>query len=127
MQGPDASWGRLAAPLELRPKVYWWGKRRGIKGVDHSGSRLIANVLVGRGDSFESLPMSQKTHGQARPYSEPSATIVGTVEELGLEDAHRFCGNAIQMHPHKPGKEQSHRTPTVCRDIRWQTCFSDAR
>jgi uracil-DNA glycosylase len=55
--------------------------------------------------------LNHRLTSSARPYSEPSATIVWEeLYRLGIEER-TILWNALPMHPHKPGNKQSNRTP----------------
>jgi uracil-DNA glycosylase len=110
--GPDAKLARLAAHLDCDPKFILCGEAAGYQGCRHSGIAFTSERLLLEGEIPRISPMSQRLTNRRRPYSEPSATIVWkALYELGIEE-HTILWNALQMHPHKPGKEQSNRTPT---------------
>ena len=91
--------------------LFFAEKRRVIAGADTAGSRLLANVSCWMGKIPRISPMSHRLTSRARPYSEPSATIVWrALHNLGIEKR-TILWNALQMHPHEPWNEQSNRTP----------------
>jgi len=110
--GPDAKLARLAAHLDCNPKFILCGEAAGYLGCRHSGIAFTSERLLLDGAIPRISPMSQRLTSRPRPYSEPSATIVWrALYELGIEEA-TILWNALQMHPHRPKKEQSNRTPT---------------
>jgi uracil-DNA glycosylase len=110
--GPDAKLARLAAHLDCDPEFVLCGEAPGYLGCRHSGIAFTSERLLLRGEIPRISPMSHRLTTRSRPYSEPSATIVWrTLYELGIEER-TILWNALQMHPHQPGKEQSNRTPT---------------
>ena len=57
--------------------------------------------------------MSHRLTVRRLPYREPSATIVWKVlHNLGIEKR-TILWNALPLHPHEPGDEQSNRTPNL--------------
>ena len=69
---------------------------------------------AGWGDSSHTSDESQ-THHQGPSLLERSATIVWKVlYDLGIEER-TILWNALPLHPHEPGNEQSNRTPTSAR------------
>ena len=110
--GPDAKLARLAAHLDCDPKFILCGEAAGYQGCRHSGIAFTSERLLLEGKIPRISPMSQRLTSRRRPYSEPSATIVWkALYELGIEER-TVLWNALQMHPHERGKEQSNRTPT---------------
>ena len=78
----------------------------------HSGIAFTSERLLLRGEIPRISAMNQRLTSRPIPYSEPSATIVWrALYELGIEER-TILWNALQMHPHRPGEEQSNRTPT---------------
>jgi len=110
--GPDAKLARLAAHLDCDPKFILCGEAAGYQGCRHSGIAFTSERLLREGRIPRILKMNHRLTSRVLPYSEPSATIVWkALYELGIEER-TILWNALQMHPHRPGKEQSNRTPT---------------
>jgi hypothetical protein len=111
--GPDAKLDRLAAHLDCDPEFILCGEASGYQGCRHSGVAFTSERLLLAGEIPRISPVSHRLTSRPRPYSEPSATIVWrALHELGIEER-TILWNALQMHPHKPGDEQSNRTPTL--------------
>ena len=110
--GPDAKLARLAAHLDCDPEFVLCGEAPGYLGCRHSGIAFTSERLLLCGRIPRISPMNHRLTSRALPYSEPSATIVWeALFKLGVEER-TILWNALQMHPHRPGKEQSNRTPT---------------
>jgi hypothetical protein len=110
--GPDAKLARLAAHLDCDPEFVLCGEAPSYLGCRHSGIAFTSERLLLDGEIPRISPMSQRLTSRPRPYSEPSATIVWkALYNLSIEKR-TILWNALQMHPHRPGKEQSNRTPT---------------
>ena len=110
--GPDAKLARLAAHLDCDPEFILCGEAPGYLGCRHSGIAFTSERLLLRGEIPRISTLSHRLTSRPRPYSEPSATIVWrALYELGIDDR-TILWNALQMHPHRPGEEQSNRTPT---------------
>ena len=110
--GPDAKLARLAAHLDCDPEFVLCGEAPGYLGCRHSGIAFTSERLLLGGKIPRISSMKYRLTSRALPYSEPSATIVWeALYKLGIEER-TFLWNALQMHPHRPGKEQSNRTPT---------------
>jgi hypothetical protein len=110
--GPDAKLARLAAHLDCDPKFILCGEAAGYQGCRHSGIAFTSERLLLDGQIPRVPRMSHRLTSKRRPYSEPSATIVWReLHNLGIENC-TILWNALPMHPHKPGKKQSNRTPT---------------
>jgi len=109
--GPDAKLARLAAHLDCGPEFILCGEAPGYLGCRHTGIAFTSERLLLDGQIPRIPPMSHRLTSRARPYSEPSATIVWrALYALGIEER-TILWNALQMHPHEPGNEQSNRTP----------------
>jgi len=110
--GPDAKLARLAAHLDCDPEFLLCGQAPGYLGCRHSGIAFTSERLLLCGKIPRIAPMNYRLTSRARPYSEPSATIVWeALYRLGIEKR-TILWNALQMHPHRLGEEQSNRTPT---------------
>ena len=109
--GPDAKLARLAAHLDCDPKFILCGEAPSCRGCRHSGIAFTSERQLLAGEIPRISRMSYRLTSRARPYSESSATIVWrALHNLGIEK-HTILWNALQMHPHEPGNEQSNRTP----------------
>ena len=109
--GPDAKLARLAAHLDCEPEFVLCGEAPSYRGCRHSGIAFTSECLLLDGRIPRISPMSHRLTSGANPYSEPSATIVWkALYDLGIEKR-TILWNALQMHPHEPGNEQSNRTP----------------
>jgi hypothetical protein len=110
--GPDAKLARLAAHLDCDPKFVLCGEAAGYLGCRHSGIAFTSERLLLNGEIPRISPMNHRLTGRALSYSEPSATIVWrALYKLGIEER-TILWNALPMHPHERGNEQSNRTPT---------------
>ena len=110
--GPDAKLARLAVHLDCDPKFILCGEAASYQGCRHSGIAFTSERLLWEGKIPRISPMNHRLTSRAPPYSELSATIVWeALYGLGIEE-HTILWNALPMHPHEPGDEQSNRTPT---------------
>jgi uracil-DNA glycosylase len=115
--GPKAKLARLAAHLGCVPEFILCGEASSHRGCRHSGIAFTSErqLLYGiplHGKVPRISPMNHRLTTRALPYSERSATIVWkALYELGIEKR-TILWNALPMHPHKSGDEQSNRTPT---------------
>jgi uracil-DNA glycosylase len=110
--GPDVKLARLAAHLDCDPEFILCGEAPGYCGCRHSGIAFTSEHLLLAGKIPRIAPMSHRLTTKERPYKERSATIVWkALYNLGIHER-TVLWNAVQMHPHKLGDEQSNRTPT---------------
>jgi hypothetical protein len=110
--GPDAKLARLAAHLDCNPKFILCGEAAGYQGCRYSGIAFTSERLLLHGKIPRISQTSHRLTSRALPYSEPSATIVWeALYKFGIQER-TILWNALPMHPHKPGKGQSNRTPT---------------
>jgi uracil-DNA glycosylase len=110
--GPDAKLARLAEHLACEPEFVLCGEAPSYSGCRHSGIAFTSERLLLEGKIPRISPMSERLTSRRLPYSERSATIVwNALYKLGIEER-TILWNALQMHPHRPGKPQSNRTPT---------------
>jgi hypothetical protein len=110
--GPAAKLDRLASHLACAPEFILCGEAAGYQGCRYSGIAFTSERLLLQGEIPRMAPISQRLTRRSSPYSEPSATIVwNALYQLGIEKR-TILWNALQMHPHKPEKNQSNRTPT---------------
>ncbi len=114
--GPDARLARLAAHLDCNPKFILCGEAPSHRGCRHSGIAFTSEHQLLHGIPLHGKipripPTSHRLTSRAKPYSEGSATTVwNELYKLGIEEC-TILWNALQMHPHEPGNEQSNRTP----------------
>lgn len=110
--GPHERCHRLAQHLACTPRLILCGEAPGfmgarISGIPFTSEKLLINNSVPRVTG----PWSRLST-RVRNWSEPSATIIWrALHGLGLAEQ-VVLWNALQMHPHRPGKPLSNRTPT---------------
>jgi len=110
--GPDAKLARLAAHLNCHPKFILCGEAPSHRGCRHSGIAFTSECQLLDGTIPRISKMNHRLTSGANPYFERSAKIVwNELYKLRIEKR-TILWNALQMHPHKPGNEQSNRTPT---------------
>jgi len=110
--GPDAKLDRLAAHLACDPKFILCGEAAGYQGCRHSGIAFTSEYLLLKGEIPRISAVNHRLTVRKLPYREPSATIVWeALHKLGIEER-TILWNALPMHPHKPGRKRSNRTPT---------------
>lgn len=102
---------RLAQHLDCEPDCILIGEAPGYQGCRYSGVAFTSERLLGEG-AIPRIPVpAGRLSLRARPFSEPSATIVWkTLFRLGLAER-TVLWNALQMHPFKPDNPWSNRTP----------------
>ncbi|MFO1402520.1 MAG: uracil-DNA glycosylase [Steroidobacteraceae bacterium] len=110
---PAARRARLRAHLDCDPLLLLLGEAAGYQGCHVSGIPFTSERLLLEG----AIPRVAAPHGRlstrARPWSEPSATIVWeALHALGLAER-TILWNAFPWHPHRPGEPHSNRTPTA--------------
>lgn len=104
---------RLARHLDCDPMAILVGEAPGYQGCRYSGVAFTSERLLIEGAIPRIAPLSHRLSRRARPFSEPSATIVWrTLYELGVAER-TILWNAVQLHPHKPNEPWSNRTPTT--------------
>ena len=83
------------------------GEAAGYQGMRWSGIAFTSEF-----DLLRWGPPYRRSSRRARPWKEPSGTIVhGVLEELGAE-RRVILWNTVPTHPHLPGKPLSNRRPT---------------
>ena len=83
------------------------GEAAGYQGMRWSGIAFTSEI-----DLLRWGPPYRRSSRRARPWKEPSGTIVhGLLEELGAE-RRVILWNTVPTHPHLPGKPLSNRRPT---------------
>lgn len=110
--GPDAKYERLVQHLDCQPDFIQVGEAIGYAGCRHSGIAFTSERLLIEG----AIPRVTQPQGRLTsrdlPFSEPSATIVWK-SLYRIDIAERtILWNALQMHPHKPDKPNTNRTPS---------------
>jgi uracil-DNA glycosylase len=102
---------RLRQHLDCSPKVILVGEAPGYQGCRYSGVAFTSERLLVAGSIPRIPALTNRLTTRRLPFSEPSATIVWRVlEELGAE-ADAVLWNAVQLHPHQPGRPWSNRRP----------------
>jgi uracil-DNA glycosylase len=110
--GPESKFLRLAAHLDCEPEFILCGEAPGYQGCRHSGIAFTSERLLLLGKIPRIPVLNQRLTNRKNPYSEPSATIVwNSLYALGIE-SRTILWNALQLHPHRPGEDQTNRTPT---------------
>jgi len=109
---PDTKRLRLSHHLDCDPVLILIGEAAGYQGCRYSGIPFTSERLLLEGV----IPRVPKPVGRltnrARPFSEPSATIVWkTLYQLGIADK-TILWNAIPLHPFKANSIWSNRTPS---------------
>lgn len=117
---PQARTQRLAEHLNCRPRHVLVGEAPGYQGCRITGVAFTSERLLKAGK----IPRLSMPEGglstRARPWSEPSATIVWeTLWGLEIADS-TVLWNALQMHPRKPENAFSNRKPSN-EELQWGT------
>jgi hypothetical protein len=103
---------RLRAHLNCTPRFILIGEAAGYQGCKVSGIPFTSERLMLEGTIPRLGLKLPRVSTRARPWSEPSATIVwGTLHALGIADQ-TILWNAYPWHPHESGNPHSNRTPT---------------
>lgn len=111
--GPEGRLKRLAAHLDRSARFILVGEAPGYQGCRYSGVAFTSErqLLDGAIPGIERL--SGRLTVRDASFTEPSATIVWrALYKLGIAE-HVVNWNALQMHPHVPGKPMTNRTPTT--------------
>jgi uracil-DNA glycosylase len=112
---PDAPAQRLARlkrHLACDAKFILIGEAPGYQGAKISGVPFTSERLLGEGAIPRITLKDPRLSSRARPWSEPSATIVwNTLQELGIAEQ-TILWNAYPWHPYMRGTLHSNRTPT---------------
>lgn len=102
---------RLESHLSCDARLILIGEAPGYQGCHFSGVAFTSERLIMEG-SIPRVSSAFRLSTRARPWSEPSATIVwGALAERGCHH-HAVLWNTFAWHPHKPGNLLSNRTPT---------------
>ncbi len=103
---------RLAAHLDCNAKLILVGEAPGYQGCRYSGVAITSERLLLEGMIPRMPALQGRLTDRAKPFSEPSATIVwGKLQELGIA-GEVILWNSVQLHPHHPSKPHTNRTPT---------------
>jgi hypothetical protein len=109
---PAQRLARLKRHFACNPDYILIGEAPGYQGCKVSGIPFTSERLMMAGTIPRINLESPRLSTRARPWSEPSATIVwGTLHALGIAD-HTILWNAYPWHPYKRGHPHSNRTPT---------------
>jgi hypothetical protein len=103
---------RLERHLDCDARVVLVGEAPGYQGAKVSGIPFTSERLMAEGAIPRISLGSPRLSTRARPWSEPSATIVWkALHELGIAER-AILWNAFPWHPYKAGLLHSNRTPT---------------
>lgn len=103
---------RLRRHFDCRPRFLLIGEAPGYQGCHFSGIAFTNESLLMNG-AIPRVECRERITSRARPWAEPSATIVWrTLYELGIAEE-TVMWNAFAFHPHKPGEPLSNRRPTA--------------
>jgi hypothetical protein len=109
--GPAGRLSRLRAHFAATPAIVLLGEASGYQGCHFSGMPFTNEKLLLEG-RIPRVRVAQRLTTRARPWCEPSATVVwGTLHALGLAER-TVLWNAFAWHPFKPGDPYSNRAPT---------------
>lgn len=102
---------RLQAHFGAVPRYLLVGEAPGYQGCHFSGIPFTNEALLADG-SIPRVGAIGRITSRAKPWREPSATIMWkALYEAGIaEDT--VMWNAFAFHPHKPGEPMSNRAPT---------------
>lgn len=110
--GPDAKQRRLQQHLDCDAEFILCGEAAGWQGMRHTGLAFTSERHVLDGAVPRLLDAPGRLTSRARPFAEPSATLVWR-SLYALDIAERaVMWNALPMHPHARGDPRSNRTPT---------------
>jgi uracil-DNA glycosylase len=103
-------WRRLKQHLACRPRLVLVGEAAGYQGCRFSGIAFTSERLLLEGRIPRVLSTDRLTH-RARPWSEPSATVVwGCLHDLHIAER-TLLWNAFPWQPYRPGEPHSNRRP----------------
>src|SRR5579871_6495906 len=110
--GPAARRERLTAHLRVDAAQVLIGEAPGYQGCRISGIPFTSERLIMAGLIPRVAESHARLSSRARPWSEPSETIVwSALHELGI--AHTtVLWNAFPWHPYRPDNPYSNRAPT---------------
>ena len=104
---------RLAEHLDCLPRLVLIGEAPGYQGCRLTGVAFTSERLLMEGRVPRVWKAQGRLSSRARPWSEPSATIVwDALHDLNIADC-TVMRNAVQMHPHNEGIPLSNREPSL--------------
>ncbi len=110
--GPDAKQRRLQQHLDCDAEFILCGEAAGWQGMRHTGLAFTSERHVLDGAVPRLVDAQGRLTSRARPFAEPSATLVWR-SLYALDIAERVVmWNALPMHRHDRGDPRSNRTPT---------------
>ncbi len=110
--GPEGRLARLASHLDCQPRLILVGEACGYQGCRYSGIPFTSERLLLEGAIPRMALVKARLSLRAKPFSEPSATIVWkSLHRLGLA-GDTILWNALPLHPHRVETPWSNRTPT---------------
>ncbi len=102
---------RLRQHFDCQPELLLIGEAPGYQGCRFAGVAFTNESLLLDG-YVPRVPVAARITTRAKPWCEPSATIVwGKLHEMGVADR-VVMWNAFAWHPHNPGEPYSNRKPT---------------
>jgi hypothetical protein len=111
LNGPADRLSRLRSHLSASVARILIGEAAGYQGCHVSGIPFTSERVIIAGEVPRVSCAGRRLSVRARPWSEPSATIVwNTLHALGIADT-TILWNAYPWHPFKPGRAHSNRTP----------------
>jgi uracil-DNA glycosylase len=113
LNGPADRLNRLRSHLSTDVARILVGEAAGYQGCRVSGIPFTSERMI-MGDQVPRVSChGRRLSPRARPWSEPSATIVWkSLHTLDIADT-TILWNAYPWHPFKPGKPHSNRTPSA--------------
>jgi hypothetical protein len=112
LNGPADRLGRLRSHLSTDVARILVGEAAGYQGCRVSGIPFTSERMIMEGQVPRVSCHGRRLSIRARPWSEPSATIVWkTLHTLDIADT-TILWNAYPWHPFKPGTPHSNRTPS---------------
>lgn len=110
--GPEERLVRLAEHLACDATLILCGEAPGYQGARNTGVAFTSERLLIEGAVPRVSKVQARLTHRHRPYSERSATIVWkNLYRLGVTK-NTILWNAVQMHPHHPGRPLTNRTPS---------------
>lgn len=112
--GPEKRRERLAQHLDCSARFLMFGEAPGYAGCRYAGVAFTSERLIMEGAIPRVTQSAERLTTRARPFTEPSATIVWeALYQLGSDIAERVVlWNALQLHPFRPEGPHTNRTPS---------------